>query len=252
MDLEKLFFKLNMFIKIENLKLIFDKKNILSDINFSLSKNKITTLIGPNGGGKTSIAKIIVGITKPTSGKVIFNQKNIRIGYMPQKITLDNQIPITAKKFLELNQKNIFEQNNTIALINQLNLRNILDQQMNELSGGQMQKILFINSIANSPDLLILDEPTQFMDIDGTRDFYKILDDFRKNNQCAILLISHDLNFVMKKSDSVLCINQHICCIGSPESITNHPDYISIFGKYNNENEIGIYHHHHDHKHQIN
>ncbi len=231
-----------MIAKLENISLKLNRQPILSGINLELKKGKITTLIGPNGGGKTSIARILLRILKPTSGKVVIDSA-VKIGYMPQKIEIDKTIPLTAKDFIQLSTHKIeFDQ----KLAEKLNVEKILDRQIHDLSGGQMQKILFLRALTNNPDLLVLDEPTQYMDIAATQDFYHIIDEIRKANNCAILLISHDLHAVMQKTDVVFCVNHHVCCHGSPESVNQHPEYLSLFGK---KSEIGIYQHHHDHKH---
>jgi len=165
---------------------------------------------------------------------------------MPQKIEIDRTIPLSAKDFITLSTHKIEFDENLKKLVKRLNADKILDKQIHDLSGGQLQKILFLRSIANKPDLLVLDEPTQYMDIAATQDFYQIIDEVRKANNCAILLISHDLLMVMQKTDVVFCINHHICCHGSPEAINQHPEYLSLFGDRTN---LAIYQHHHDHNH---
>lgn len=228
--------------KLIDVGLSIDGKRILHNINLELSKGEITTLIGPNGGGKTSIARILLGILKPTKGKIITDKK-IKIGYMPQKISFDKTIPLTARDFIKLSTKEvIFDK----SLIKALDVENILDQQIQDLSGGQLQKILLIRALATNPDLLVLDEPTQYMDIKAVDNFYQILEEIRKQKHCAILLISHDLLAIMQKTDAVFCINNHICCHGSPSNVNNHPEYLSLFG---NKSSLGIYQHHHDHSH---
>ena len=231
-----------MLCKLENISLEINNSKIIRDISISIEKGEITTLIGPNGGGKTSIARILLGILEPTSGKVI-KDKNLKIGYMPQKISFDQTIPLTAKDFIKLSNKNLkIDQD----LVKKLNIKNILNKQIQDLSGGQLQKILLMRALSNSPSLLVLYEPTQYLDINAVEDFYHILDDIKKTKKCSILLISHDLLTIMKKTDAVYCVNNHICCSGTPEKVNNHPEYISLFG---NKSNVGIYQHHHDHKH---
>lgn len=234
-----------MVIRLENIALKIGQQSILSGINLELKKGKITTLIGPNGGGKTSLARIILEIIKPTSGKIIRDPK-IKIGYMPQKIFIEKTIPITAKEFAQLSTQKILFDENLTNLASRLNIKKVLDKQIHDLSGGQLQKIMFLKSLTNNPELLVLDEPTQYMDIAAIQDFYQIIDEVRKANNCAILLISHDLHAVMKKTDLVFCINHHICCHGTPESVNQHPEYLSLFGE---RKELAIYQHHHDHNH---
>lgn len=231
--------------QLQNISLKINDETILSKISLNLKKNQITTLIGPNGGGKTSIARIILGILKPTSGKVKI-EKNIKIGYMPQKLQIDKTLPLKARDFLKLTLKNPNFSHDFNDLIKTLNLEKILDKQIHHLSGGQLQKLIFLRSLINKPDLLVLDEPTQYMDVKGIEEFYKIIEQIRKKNNCTILLISHDLHMVMQKTDSIFCINNHLCCSGSPESVNEHPEYISLFGKKTN---LSIYQHQHNHSH---
>ncbi len=234
-----------MIAKLENISLALNRQTILSGINLELAKGKITTLIGPNGGGKTSIARILLGILKPTSGKVV-KKSSLKIGYMPQKIEIDRTIPMTAKDFIQLSTHSVKFDKALKILASRLNVEKILERQIHDLSGGQMQKILFLRALINHPELLVLDEPTQYMDIAGTQDFYQIIDEVRKASNCAILLISHDLHAVMQKTDLVFCVNHHVCCHGTPESVNQHPEYLSLFG---NKGALAIYQHHHDHQH---
>ncbi len=230
---------------LENIGLKIDGQQIIDKVSLHLNKGKITTLIGPNGGGKTSIARILLGVLQPTSG-IITKDANLKIGYMPQKIVIDKTIPMTVENFLTLSTHKIIFDDKINHLVERLKIGNILKKQIHDLSGGQMQKVLFLRSIINSPDLLVLDEPTQYMDINATEEFYQIIDEIRKSQDCAILLISHDLHMVMQKTDVVFCVNHHVCCHGAPEDINQHPEYLSLFG---NRSNLAIYQHHHDHKH---
>ena len=232
---------------LENIGLTIGQQNILRDINLQLQRGKITTLIGPNGGGKTSLARILLGVAKPSAG-VVKKDAAIKIGYMPQKIELDRTIPMRVHDFLQLSTRkiSIAEIDEFIAKFPRLNLAGIMSRQIHEISGGQLQKVLFLRAIIGKPDLLVLDEPTQYMDIAAVEEFYHIIDELRNQSQCAILLISHDLLMVMQKTDFVFCINQHICCHGAPESVNEHPEYLALFGR---SRELAVYQHHHDHKH---
>ncbi len=234
-----------LIAKLENIGLKIDRQQIIDKVSLQLKKGEITTLIGPNGGGKTSIARILLGVLQPTSGTITKADK-IRIGYMPQKVTIDTTIPLKVGDFLLLSATKITFNDFTSSLISRLKLENILDKQIHDLSGGQLQKVLFLRSLMNQPDLLVLDEPTQYMDISATEEFYQILDEIRKSQNCAILLVSHDLHMVMQKTDFVFCVNHHVCCHGTPEDINNHPEYLSLFGSRSN---LAIYQHHHDHNH---
>jgi zinc transport system ATP-binding protein len=229
---------------LENICLSLNGQQILRNINLELKKGEIVTLIGPNGGGKTSIARILSGILKPSSGK-IFVKKNAKIGYMPQNLQIENTIPLRVIDFLKLNCS---KENNPEEIIKKLNLQNILEQSIHHISGGWLQRVLLAQALINNPDILILDEPTRCMDVAAQGEFYKIIEEIEDQKNCAILIISHDLHIVMQRTNKVVCVNKHICCSGNPESINNHPEYLSLFGK-NKIDNIAIYSHHHDHRH---
>ena len=228
------------------ISLNLNNQQILKDINLELKKGEITTLIGPNGGGKTSIARILIGILKASSGEV-FISRNAKIGYMPQKLEIEKTIPLRVIDFLNLSAS-LQDEGRLLTLAQKLNIENILEKSIHKISGGELQKALLVKTLINNPDILVLDEPTGYMDIAAQAEFYQIIEEIREQKNCAILIISHDLHIVMQKTNQVVCVNHHICCEGSPESINNHPEYLSLFGKDKIDN-IAIYSHHHDHKH---
>jgi zinc transport system ATP-binding protein len=213
-----------------------------------LNKGEITTLIGPNGGGKTSIARILIGSLKANKGEVLIGT-NCKIGYMPQKLIIDNTIPIRVIDFVNLSSlKNNNSKENQDKLTQRLGLENILTKSIHEISGGELQKVSLLRALIHNPEILVLDEPTQFMDIAAQAEFYQLIDEIREQKHCAVLMISHDLHMVMQKTNQVICVNNHVCCHGNPESISSHPEYLSLFGKSPIKN-IAIYSHHHDHRH---
>lgn len=238
-------------IELKNIALKIKNTEILSDISLKIKRDEITTLVGINGSGKTSLARIIIGSLLPTKGNVI-SAKNLKIGHMPQKITMDKTIPLDVINFIKLTNQNKLSEN-FFSWCDRLKISNILNHQIHDISGGQLQKVLFLQAIANHCDLLILDEPTQYMDISAVNEFYKIIDEYKKQFKCGVLLISHDLHLVMQKTDMVYCINRHLCCSGKPEHINNHPEYLAILGETNLQkskiNQISFYTHHHDHDH---
>ena len=162
---------------------------------------------------------------------------------MPQKLEIEKNIPISARSFVQLSLK---KSEIDLDLAKRLNVEKILDKQIHDLSGGQLQKILLLRALAGKPDLLVLDEPTQYMDVAGIQDFYQIIEEIREKTGCTILLISHDLHTVMQKTDLVFCVNNHVCCHGAPEDINQHPEYLSLFG---NRGTVTLYQHHHNHEH---
>ncbi len=221
------------------------KAKVLEKVSFSIKKNNITALIGPNGSGKTTIAKLILGIEKPTNG-AIEHCISSNFGYVPQKINLAINMPISVKGFIDvmtatsikIDVKDQYEKILLFARVEQL-----LNKQMITLSGGQLQRVLLAANLLNKPNFIILDEPTQGLDIETTNEFYLLLEQVCSDFDITIFIISHDLHMVIKKANKVLCLNQHLCCEGIPGN--------GKADKTNLPQNISIYNHNHDHIHYI-
>lgn len=213
------------------------RNNVVDDVTFSLEKNTITTLMGPNGAGKTTIAKLLLGIKKTASGKVVRNSSNI--AYVPQKIELNQDMPLNANSLLKLLASDYNQHEMIDELFEFASIKSLFSRSLHDLSGGQLQRLIIASSILKNPELLVLDEPTQYLDIDGQEEFYSILGNLKKRANITIFVISHDLFTVMKKSDQVLCLNHHLCCSGKPTHTI-----------VKNSKNIGIYSHVHDHTHR--
>ena len=122
--------------------------------------------------------------------------------------------------------------------------------QMHDLSGGEFQRVLLARAILKKPNLLLLDEPLQGVDVNGQIELYKLIGSLKASLNCSIFMISHDLHLVMAKTDRVLCLNQHICCQGHPEDVSQHPEYLKLLGD-SAAKELAVYTHHHDHHHTL-
>lgn len=212
----------------------YGKELIIDDVSFSIESGSITTLVGPNGAGKTTIARLILDIEKPSSGEII--RSNKKYSYIPQKIAFDSNIPLNVSSLVKyLTRSNIKDMPNVVDFAQ---LNELANKQISTLSGGQLQKILLATAILSEPQLIVLDEPTQGLDIKAQEDLYLLLEHIREQFNIAIFMISHDLYTVMQNSNKVLCLNHHICCSGKPE--TKSGSTIS---------QIGLYTHHHNHTH---
>ena len=233
-------------LSVEKVQLEIDGQTILHSISFHILPKEIITVIGPNGAGKSSLVKIIAGLLQPSSGKIAI-KPNIRLGYVPQKLHLDNSLPLKVSRFLSL--ANVTKDARNQALTT-LGIQHLSSKQMHNLSGGELQRVLLARAIARKPDLLLLDEPLQGVDVNGQIELYRLIAQLRDQLNCAILMVSHDLHLVMAQTDTVLCLNQHICCHGRPENVSQHPEYLKLFGSKAAE-EISLYTHHHDHHHAI-
>lgn len=219
-------------------------KSIIENVSLVLKRGQITTLIGSNGSGKTSLLKLLMGLSKPTKGH-IKRKAGLSIGYMPQKLMLDELLPIRVMDFLSLAR--LSNKNHIQAGLERLNIAHLQQQSLHDLSGGQWQRVLLLRALLNKPDVLFLDEPMQGIDLAGQKELYTLLPNLRDELGCAILMVSHDLHLVMAATDEVICINKHICCSGSPYEVAQDPTYLSLFGN----NEVVPYLHQHNHSHDL-
>lgn len=219
---------------------------ILDKVSMQLEPDEILTIIGPNGAGKTTLLRILTGLMQASSGTVQ-RRKNLRFGYMPQRLNLNTAMPLPVSSFLNVPQADAASLQQTLA---DLNIDSLYQQSMHQLSGGERQRVLLARAILRKPDVLVLDEPAQGVDIAGQNRLYELIDVVRKRHRCAVLMVSHDLHLVMAKTDRVICLNQHICCQGHPDSVSGDQAYLSLFGK-TPAPALAPYVHHHDHHHNL-
>ena len=236
--------KNKLLVKLENAGVYRSSKWLVRGISFEINQGQIVTLIGPNGSGKTTTAKMILNIMSADEGLVEGNANSM--AYVPQKINIDWTMPLRVIDFMKitssLNNTQITE-----SLV-MTGVDKLLYNQIHSLSGGEFQRVLIARAIAKKPDLLVLDEPVQGVDFNGEIALYNLIKEISINLNCGILLISHDMHFVMSTTDHVICLNGHICCSGSPSNVVKNPEYIKLFGEHNSET-LSYYQHQHDHSH---
>jgi len=225
--------------------LIRDKRTLLDDINLSIKPREIVTIIGPNGAGKTTLLRVLLGLCQPSKG-TIWCKPQLRIGYMPQHLPIDQTLPLRTHHFLRL-VGNCSDAAIKSAL-EDVQATTVYEKPLYHLSGGEIQRVLLARAILRQPELLVLDEPAQGVDINGQVALYQLLVSLRDKLSCAILMVSHDLHLVMAATDTVICLNQHICCHGHPDLIQQDPAYLALFGQHM-QAVLAFYTHHHDHQH---
>ena len=234
----------NLLVKLEKTGVYKNNKWLVKDVSLEVNKGKIVTLIGPNGSGKSTTAKIALGLYKDIEGKV--EKFTDKIGYVPQKISVDWALPIRVIDFMNLTQDlTNTELNDALALTGMNHMKN---NSLNDLSGGEFQRVLIARAISKKPELLVLDEPVQGVDFTGEIALYKLIKNISESLKCGILLISHNLHVVMSKTDYVLCLNGHVCCSGTPVAVANDKKYKELFGD-DVSKILSIYEHKHDHTH---
>ena len=236
--------KNKLLVKLENAGVYRSSKWLVRGISLEINQGQIVTLIGPNGSGKTTTAKMILNILNTDEGLVKGNAN--KMAYVPQKINIDWTMPLRVIDFMKITSSlNNTEITESLVMTG---VDKLLYNQIHSLSGGEFQRVLIARAIAKKPDLLVLDEPVQGVDFNGEIALYNLIKEISVNLNCGILLISHDMHFVMSTTDHVICLNGHICCSGTPSSVVKNPEYIKLFGEHNSET-LSYYQHHHDHSH---
>lgn len=238
---------MSFLISLEKISVSFGQRTVLSNISLTLQSGKILTLLGPNGAGKSTLVRVVLGLVAPTQGK-IDRTAALRIGYVPQKIHLDSTLPLTVERFMLL--RGGVKRADILPALIRVQAAQLLNYPLQKLSGGEMQRVLLARALLNQPQLLVLDEPTQGVDVNGQVALYDLINQLRHELNCSVMMVSHDLHLVMAKTDEVLCLNQHICCSGTPEVVSQHPEFISMFGSQA-AGQLAIYRHHHNHRHDL-
>ena len=233
-----------LLVKLENAGVYRSSKWLVRGISLEINQGQIVTLIGPNGSGKTTTAKMILHIMNADEGMVSGNAD--KMAYVPQKINIDWTMPLRVIDFMKITSS--LNNNQINESLNMTGVDKLLYNQIHSLSGGEFQRVLIARAIAKKPDLLVLDEPVQGVDFNGEIALYNLIKEISVNLNCGILLISHDMHFVMSTTDHVICLNGHICCSGSPSNVVKNPEYIKLFGEHNSET-LSYYQHQHDHSH---
>jgi zinc transport system ATP-binding protein len=231
-------------LKLDSVSFSKNNKWLVKGVSLEVKQGEIVTLIGPNGSGKSTTAKIALGIYKEIEGMV--NKFTNKIGYVPQKISIDWTLPIRVIDFMSLTDEPTDEQIN-IAL-NLTGVGHLKNKSLGNLSGGEFQRVLIARAIAKQPDLLVLDEPVQGVDFKGEIALYELIKKISEELNCGILLISHDLHVVMSATDFVVCLNGHVCCSGTPQTVAKNDEYQELFGD-RASTILSLYEHKHDHTH---
>ncbi|HRD66808.1 MAG TPA: zinc ABC transporter ATP-binding protein ZnuC [Candidatus Competibacter sp.] len=234
-------------LTVENIDFAIRGNPILQNITFRVASGEIVALIGPNGAGKSTLVRIVLGLLRPHGGRV-WLQPGLRIGYMPQRLTVDDTLPLTVQRFVTLGTR--VPRERVRAALAEVGAIRVLDSPIQAISGGELQRALLARALLREPDLLVLDEPIQGVDVNGQYELYELIGNLRRNRGCGILMVSHELHLVMAATDHVVCLNRHICCSGHPEHVARDPAYLELFG-IEGARTLAIYHHHHNHRHDL-
>ncbi|MFQ5954620.1 MAG: ATP-binding cassette domain-containing protein [Kiloniellales bacterium] len=223
----------------------FDGRWVLDHVSMQVAAGEIVTLIGLNGSGKTTLARTLLGLIRPDRGAVV-TRPRLRVGYTPQRFLPDPALPLTVARFLALGASG--PSSRLAGILDEVGAGRVVNGQLASLSGGELHRVLLARALLRRPDLLVLDEPVSGVDVAGQSDLYRLIARIRDRYGCGVVLVSHDLHLVMAATDTVICLNHHVCCTGRPSAVLQDPDFVSLFGRRTAE-ALAVYTHRHDHHH---
>jgi len=202
-------------LEVKNLIVKFGEQEIIKNISFALPEGIITALIGPNGAGKSVLLKTILGLF-PYEGQIkIFGENHLKkldlVGYVPQYYPQDPVLPLTVFEFLKLVQKDDAKIN---QVLKEVDIENLKNKHLSQLSGGQLERVLFARAILNNPKILLLDEPVSETDIVGQKEFYEIIKYLNQEKKVTILITSHEITIIHTFAQRVICLNRSLVCEG--------------------------------------
>lgn len=225
----------------------FSGQPVLKGVDIEVASGEIVTVIGPNGAGKTTLLRVLIGLIRPDAGTVQ-RRPGLRVGYLPQRMPIDPVMPLDVGRLMTLTRRAPpADVNKALA---ETGVEHLRKAPVSALSGGELQRVLLARALLSRPDLLVLDEPVQGVDYAGEAALYQLIGGLRARRGCGVLMISHDLHVVMAATDRVLCLNQHVCCAGTPDAVSRHPEYVRLFGRQA-AGALAVYAHRHDHQHDL-
>ena len=236
---------MDALIEAKNIYVTRHGKHILDDVSVRIGERDFITIIGPNGAGKSMLLRCLIGFYRPDSGR-IERRNGLRIGYVPQRLMPHPSMPITVRRFLSLRKRT--DEERLQRIVQETHIEKILKSPLSALSGGELQRVLLARSLLVDPQLLVLDEISQNLDITRQLSFYRLLEQIYQEHALSILIVSHDLHMVLASTRKVLCLYHHVCCSGEPRTITKDPQFLALFGDDMAE-LMAIYQHSHDHQH---
>ena len=210
-------------VELDSVTAGYDGEVILRNIDLAVNENDFIGVIGPNGGGKTTLVKVIIGLIKPLSGKVMYHNGSDTgiseklIGYLPQINQIDRKFPISVKDVVLSglsDRKNIFSRftkdqiSKAVALLDQMGIQHLEKKHIGMLSGGELQRVFLCRAIISEPKLLILDEPNTYVDNKFESDLYRILNEL--NEKMAVMIVSHDVGTITYYVKTIACVNREL------------------------------------------
>ena len=223
-----------------------DGRRILDAVDLTIAAQEIVTLVGPNGAGKSTLVKAILGL-EALDGGTIEMETGAHGRLLATDLCAGSRTSAVGAPSLDA----LTQQRPPADLrhaLEQVGVAHLMEASVHVLSGGELQRVMLARAILRKPDLLLLDEPTQNVDMTGAVDIYRIIAALPRELKCSVFVVSHDLNIVMAATDRVYCLNGHVCCSGRPEDVSRHPEFLRLFGPSAGDT-LAVYPHAHDHVH---
>ncbi|GAA0322891.1 metal ABC transporter ATP-binding protein [Psychrobacter aestuarii] len=218
-------------LSLHDVSYLINRQRLVSHVSLDIGAQETISVIGPNGAGKSTLVKLILGLLAPTEGRIEAHQP-LQLGYVPQRFSVPAILPLRVKDVLAQADKRRLSREQRDYILERLSLADLLSRQMHHLSGGETQRVLLARALLDKPNLLILDEPMQGLDPDTEALLYAFIDALPEFLRCAMLVVSHDLHWVMRGSRRVVCLNKHICCEGQPAELAVTPEFQDLFGHH--------------------
>lgn len=225
--------------------LAYNGRQILDHVDIGVDRGEVVTVVGLNGCGKSTLVRALLGLTRVDSGAV-WHRPGLRIGYTPQRMKIDPVMPMTVARFLRLGGR--YDDGRLAAALDEVELNGTLNAQMSKLSGGEFNRVALARALLRDPDILVLDEPLSSVDYVGQVRLYELIESIRRRRGCGVLMVSHDLHLVISTTNTVVCLNHHVCCSGRPREVIGNPEFVALFGRRLAES-LALYVHRHDHSH---
>lgn len=243
--------------EVKGLSYSIDGTDILKEIDLVIKKGEYSALIGPNGGGKTTLVRLLLGLEKKSAGEIrLFgkDQKAFRswdkIGYVPQRVSqVDQYFPATVEEVVKMGRtakRGLFQKESpsdreaVASAMTKMDVTNLRHKLIGELSGGQRQRVMIARALASEPEVLILDEPNTGVDMVSQNSFYALLRELNQKDGMTILFITHDVGVIADDIQSMLCINQTLLSCNNPHEVLSCSEMSKLYGI-----DAHLIHHHH-------
>jgi zinc transport system ATP-binding protein len=220
---------MSSLLSTKNLSYSINWIEILHNVSCTIEEHQVVSIIWYNGSEKSTLLQLLLWSLQPTSW-LVERKPGLRIGYVPQKRSFTQKLPLTVKDFLLMYNKDI--KATYACSCTWLDITPLLDVPLSGLSWGQLQKVLIYNALVWNPDVLLLDEPTAWLDVLAQKEFYGLLEHIHQEHKMTLVMVSHDMHTVYSKSDAVICLHQGMCCTGSPHDASFSDDVKELFGGY--------------------